>query len=102
MDRFSIKIHNVKNPVSTETTDTFQVIVVDKEYAQINVKQKDIVITTSNAFTVDSAKVSAQHSWPGVSTEFTIEFTPKHKIDRMGGVLIVYPPQITPMHTHRT
>ena len=67
-------------------------IVVDEDFAPINIKRTDIVVTTSNAFTVSSAKVSAKHSWPGVASEFTIEFKPEHPIDFMGGVLLVYPP----------
>lgn len=45
------------------------------------------------------SKIKPENPWPGVHSEYEIEFTPKHTIQVGGGVLIVYPPQITPHPT---
>jgi hypothetical protein len=98
LDRFSISIEDVRNPISTQTTDSFEVRIVDQNYAVINERDRGIVLTTTTAWTVQGGNVqlSTDNQWPGFPTEITIEFSPEHEISVGGGILIVYPPQVTP------
>ena len=53
-------------------------------------------MTTNSAFIVSNADITPQNYQPGFESEFLIEFTPEHMIELGGGILINYPPQITP------
>jgi len=55
LDRFSIEISGIKNPISTETTSTMQIRIVDMNYVPINSKLSNILVTTNNAYTVRRA-----------------------------------------------
>jgi hypothetical protein len=55
------------------------------------------MLTTTTAWTVlGDVNLSTDNQWPGFPTEITIEFSPEHEISVGGGILIVYPPQISP------
>jgi hypothetical protein len=81
-DRFSVKIRSVVNPISTKTTDSFSINIVDKEYREVNIKNTEITVTTGIPFPIagTDAKITPKNPWPGVESEFEIEFTPKHEI----------------------
>lgn len=46
-----------------------------------------------------NANVKNSHNMPGVEATFTLQIIPEHEIQVGGGVLISYPPQITPSPT---
>jgi hypothetical protein len=89
---------DIVNPVSTKTTESFGISIVDRLKRVVNIKDTEITVTTGIPFPIPGAdaKITPSNPWPGVATEFEIEFTPKHEIEVGGGILIVYPPQITP------
>jgi len=96
LDRFSISFQNLVNPESTETTQSVEVNIIDSSnYVSINLKKEGIAITTNNAFVISKAAVTPEHKAPGIACPFTIDFYPEHMIQKEGGVLITYPPQIT-------
>lgn len=97
LDRFTISFKNLVNPQSTDTTDSVEIRIIDSSnYVPINLKDKGMNITTNNAFIISKAAVTPEHKAPGVACLFTIDFTPEHTIETDGGLLITYPPQITP------
>lgn len=97
LDRFTISFKNLVNPATTETTPSVEIRIIDSSnYVPINYKDKTMNITTNNAFVISKAAVTPEHKAPGVACVFTIEFTPEHSIETDGGLLITYPPQITP------
>ncbi len=51
LDRFSITMQNIRNPETTETTDSIQVRITDRSFGEINEKTKDILVTTNKAST---------------------------------------------------
>ena len=58
MNRFQITLNNIRNPITTKTTDTFEVRVTDKNYVPINSKTENIKVTTNNASPISRASVS--------------------------------------------
>jgi hypothetical protein len=98
-DRFSVKIRGVRNPISTKTTDSFSINIVDQQKREVNIKNTEITVTTGIPYPIPGtdAKITPKNPWPGVESEFEIEFVPKHEIEINGGILVVYPPQITPV-----
>jgi hypothetical protein len=58
LDRFSVNIKGIKNPPTTQITQTIKVSITDKDENKINSKENNIFITTNKAFTIpDGAEV---------------------------------------------
>ena len=93
LDRFSINFKNIKNPTTTQTTDSIQVRVTDQSYIANNEKLAGVVITTNKAYVIGSADVRAALPAPGVPSDYILNFYPVHEIQAGGGILVVYPPQ---------
>lgn len=93
LDRFSLTMKNIRNPVTTQTTDAIQVRITSKDRIAINSKLSGTVVTTNNANTISTANASVGSPQPGVESTFTIDFYPENEIRPGGGILAVYPPQ---------
>ena len=93
LDRFSITMQKIKNPVTTQTTDAIQVRITTKDMIPINSKISGTVVTTNNANTISEAYVTKGSPQPGVESTFTLDFYPENTINPGGGILVVYPPQ---------
>jgi hypothetical protein len=97
MDRFAFTVQNVRNPQTLKPSDSFQANVLNKDYITINSLTEGISVTTNNSYIVKRAEVTSSSPNPGRASDFKIEFYAEHGIKSGGGILIVYPPQITPL-----
>lgn len=57
LDRFDIEIKNVRNPFSTETTDSIVISIIDENGNEINSKKKNNLVTTNNAYTIAQSSI---------------------------------------------
>ena len=96
MSRLQITLNNVRNPITTKTTDTFEVRVTDMSYIPINSMTENIRVTTNNAYPISRASVAQSNPAPASKATFSLEFYPEHQIDQKGGIFVAYPPQTTP------
>jgi len=97
-DRFSFSINGIQNSQTLKTPDSIQVNIVNSSYVTLNSMTDGILVTTNNAWIVNRSEIAASSINPGRASDFTIEFHAEHSIQQGGGILIVYPPQITPMN----
>ena len=86
----------MRNPVTTQTTDSIEVRVTDQNYVPINSKLDQIKVTTNNAHTIKNATVTPSNKKPASEATFMLDFYPEHQIDPKGGIFVAYPPQTTP------
>jgi hypothetical protein len=80
-DRLGFSIDGVKNPPTTQTTDSIQVRIVDaKSLATINQKLFGVTMTTNQPYHISKASIKAGSYQSAVSTDYTLEITPEHRI----------------------
>jgi len=80
-DRLGFLIDGVKNPPTTQTTDSIQVRIVDaKSLATINQKLFGVTMTTNQPYHISKASIKAGSYQSAVSTDYTLEITPEHRI----------------------
>lgn len=95
-----MKFSKITNPISTKKTESIQVQIVSGVTNEpINIKMDGITITTNTAFAINNAQVLQSHNMPGVEVKFSLKMVPVHKISTGGGILVSYPPQVTPSPT---
>ena len=78
MNRFQLTLNSVRNPITTKTTDTFEVRVTDMNYIPINSMTENIKVTTNNAFPIARASVAQSNPAPASKATFSLEFYPEH------------------------
>ena len=94
-DRIGFSIRGIRNPPSTQTTDSIEIRIVNgDDLSSVNQKLKGLFLTTVNPHLVQKATVRPGSLEPGVSTQYIFEFWPEHTISSGGGFMIIVPSQI--------
>lgn len=94
-DRIGFSIRGIRNPASTQTTDSIEIRIVNgADLSSVNQKLKGLFLTTVNPHLVQKATVRPGSLEPGVSTQYIFEFWPEHTISSGGGFMIIVPSQI--------
>lgn len=95
LETFNFYISPITNPESTKATSSFDIKIRDTNFNQINAYTGSLTVSTSTPAQMTTASLAQSDTGAAALSRYTLTFTPLHDIEAGGGILIVYPSQIT-------